>query len=300
MNSYAGLSHDALRVLATLPSNAAAFSCLTASPLDNTTPDLTGPTDPPGYVRDDASRGSYLDTLDGHADNRYFYRTSYVDGANNGGPLGLSTPPVRLPPTALPDTPVLQKAVTGEETSIVLTFATSRSATVTSYHVYRSDDPARARDIHLMERVAVVNEAPLAQRPLTQMFTDNSAKGLITYSYRLVAVTDDGRTSEPSAALSARAVDEGLPSVPVLTAQWSSVNGETLATLTWTSQDETLLQERPAGTSSWRNLGPFLAPGAQSVRDPFSDPTADFQFRLVVRKYTGAVVRGQPVTLAKQ
>jgi hypothetical protein len=300
MASYASLSDDALRVLASFPSNAPAFSCLTAAALPSTTPDLPGPTDPAGYTGNPAL-GSYLDTLDGRAENRYFYRTSFLDGAQNAGPLGMSTPPVYLPPVVLPDTPVMRGAVASEdELEITLTWATSRSASVTAYHIYRTDEPARARDVRLMERIQVVAEVAPPGRPVTRSFEDEDVQGTITYAYRVVAVTADGRSSKPSAAFKARAIDVALPTVPTLTAEWTTVNNVTLAELSWTSEDETLLQQRPATRQQWISLGTWRPPGAYSIRDPLSVPTVDFQYRLVVRKYTGAISRGDAVTLVKQ
>jgi hypothetical protein len=298
--SYDTLSDSALRVLASFPSNAAAFSRLTAEPLPSTTPDLRGASDPASYMGAD-SLGSYLDTLDGRAQNRYFYRTAYEDGAHNAGPLGLSTPPVYLPPVVLPDAPVLRSATANDgETSISLVWASSRSPAVVGYRVFRTDEPARGRDIRLMQELTSIAEVPLAARPPTHSFKDESVRGLTTYVYRVVAFDEEGKASGASLPAQARAVDDALPSVPALSAEWTTVNSVTLAELSWNSADETLLQERRADRTQWLNLGTWRPAGEHSLRDPLSRPTADFSYRLVVRKYTGAIARGQAVTLAKQ
>ena len=295
---YAQLSNDALRLLASLKSNAVAFSRLTTPSLAPEIADARGLSDLPTYNPGaHPNTGAYTDTLDGRATNRYLYRTAYVDAAQNQGPLGPSTPPVYLPPTALPDAPILNKALAEQDSvGITLTWATSRSPDVTEYRIYRTGDPSRANDIRLMDQVHVEPEVAPAQRPATRPWTDHDVKGMVTYFYRMVAVAG-GRTSDQSATVQARAVDQALPVVPALTATWTTVNTVTQASLSWTSPDETLLQERPASLSDWVNVGDWNPPGPHTVTDPASTPRVDFQFRLLVRKYTGAITRGQPVTL---
>ena len=300
-SGYDTLTDDALRLLASLPSNAPAFSRLTTPSLPSDTGDEKGLSDPANYSLNGGASG-YTDTLDGRAANRYFYRIAYVDGAQNTGPLSSSTPPVYLPVTALPDAPVLKTAFADQQQAgIVLTWATSRSADVTIYRIYRTADPTRVVDVRLMELVHTVDEVPPASRPATRTWLDTNVTGLVTYGYRIVAVAGvDNRGSAPSAPRSARWVDVAMPVPPVLSAAWTTVNNVTLATLTWTSQDESLVQQRQAGSSLWFNLGDYRPAGSNSVRDPFSDPSVDFEYRLVVRKYTGAITRGQPVPLAHQ
>jgi len=297
---YASLSNDALRLLASLPANAPAFTRLTTPSLPAETPDDRGLSDAPDY--DPSAHptiGAHTDTLDGRATNRYFYRTAYVDAAQNQGPLGPSTPPVYLPRTALPDAPILTKAIASQEQlRITLTYQTSRSPDVSAYRIYRTTEAARSSDVRLMTFVQAIPEAPSAQRPTTNTWPDDDVKGLTTYFYRMIAVASEtGRTSSPSSAVRGRAVDEALPVVPTLTAAWVTVDTVTQASLSWTSSDETLLQERPKSISKWTDIGDWNRPGQYSVTDTDAKPNVDFEFRLLVRKYTGAVARGEPVTL---
>lgn len=297
---YAQLSNDALRLLASLASNAPAFTRLTTPSLPASVTDERGLSDSPTYdPNSHPTLGGYTDTLDGRAINRYFYRTAYVDLAQNQGLMGPSTPPVYLPPTALPDAPILRR-VTADANLLQLNLAwgTSRSPDVTEYRIYRTDDKARTKDVRLMELVHTAPELPLAQRPASESWADTTVKGLITYFYRIVAVVgSDHRASEPSTALGARAVDAGPPPVPALNAAWIGAGSSAQASLSWTSSDETLLQERPASLTQWLDVGDWRPPGTHIVSDPQSTSIVDFQFRLLVRKYTGAIARGEPVTL---
>lgn len=301
-SGYGGLSNDALRVLASLPSNAAAFSCITRKPLDpNDTPDIKGLSDSSTY--DPSARtdlAGFTDILDGRATNVYFYRTTLVDAAQNQSALGTATPPVLLPPTALPDPPALQKVTADPATPIItLTWSTSRTSSVVQYQIYRTDQLANAQDIRLMDLVQTIAEV-VPPRPLTRTWADNSVKGLVTYAYCLVAVDALGNMSLPSRVLQARAVDLAPPAIPTLTAAWTTVNGVTLAQVTWQSVDQTLLQERPSGAAQWIDLGSYRPAGSYSVRDPFSDPTQDFEYRVLVRKDTGARAASPPLLLSKE
>ena len=140
-------------------------------------------------------------------------------------------------------------------------------------------------------------EVPLTSRPVSRSWTDNQALGLTTYAYRIVAVAADGRQSVPSSLVQGRATDSAPPIAPTPAVAWTAVNGVVLATVTWTSQDESRLQERPTGAISWLDLGDWRTAGTYSVRDPFSDPTQSFDYRIIVRKYTGLRAFSSIVTL---
>src|ERR1035437_2360079 len=108
MAYYQGLSNDGLRVLAGLPGIDRAFTQLTIQPLDSDDPanaNRLGPDNPPDFVVDPALRAT-IDTLDGRTTNRYFYRSAYVDGVHNRGPMGLSSPPIWLPKVTPPRSPL--------------------------------------------------------------------------------------------------------------------------------------------------------------------------------------------------
>jgi hypothetical protein len=60
-----------------------------------------------------------------------------------------------------------------------------------------------------------------------------------------------------------------------------------------------MVQRRDPGRS-WVELASWRPPGAYSLRDPFSDPTHSYEYRIWSRKATGAVSKGAGVTLAHE
>ncbi|HEX5873356.1 MAG TPA: hypothetical protein VFY60_01830, partial [Pyrinomonadaceae bacterium] len=103
---YRSLSADALRVLAGLPGNDAAFTQITTSPLDPSDPasaNRRGPDDPDNFQIGDpnnplssAALKIFIDKLDGRTTNRHLYRALYIDDAQNRSPLSLATSPVHI------------------------------------------------------------------------------------------------------------------------------------------------------------------------------------------------------------
>lgn len=295
--AYGRLTNDGLRVLAGLPGMESAFVQLTPQPLDPDDPRLLvpGPDRPAGPLP--AGQRCYVDTLDGRADNRYLYRAAYADLVHNIGPLGLSSAPVRLPLVTPPRAPAVVRLVAGER-QVTLEWFSNRERALAAYRIYRTADPAKARDVRLMDlvhTVAVPDGAP-ADRPATLTWTD-TVPGLVTYAYRLAAVDTAGNVSDAAPARSGRAYDQALPVVPSATLAWRERANRTLAQLDWTSDHEVLVQRRTPAGGGWVDLGGWQPPGTGTVRDPFSDPATGYQYRLWARKYTGAVVTGSPLTL---
>lgn len=305
---YEGLTDDAWRVLAALPGNEAAFQQVTAFALPNSGPSTAnrlGPDNPAGFLIDPSLR-AHIDRLDGRSTNRYFYRVAFIDRAQNPGPLGPSSPPVYLPDVLPPRAPVFTRVLAGDSTQtapgdgkITLRWASNREKDLASYRVYRTAVEADARDVRLMNLLADVATppGPADTRPAEEVWVDTNAKALVTYLYRLVAVDAAGNHSVPSPPIAARAYDTALPVAPVLTVSWVTQGGTTRAEVSWTSPDEVLLQRREGGGGPWIDLAQWRAPGNVVVRDPFSDSTRGYEYRVLVRKYTGALKRGDPVAL---
>lgn len=308
--TYRGLSNDGLRVLVGLDGVDKVFMQITSKPLDPGEPDAAapdglrwrrvGPDVVPGSLA--AGARAYVDTLDGRATNRWFYRCAYVDEVYNVGPLGLSSPPVWLPNVTPPRAPVIVR-IRGGERQIVIEWASNREDDLAEYRICRTDDPAKARDLRLMalvHTVAVAAGDPAA-RPPTVSWTDQPIPGLVTFFYRLVAVDNAGNASDASPPQSGRAHDQALPVVPVLTVFWTDVGAGVLrAQAGWTGVDETLLQRRQAGGGLWANVGDWRPPGAHTVVDDDSNATQSYEYRLRVRKTTGAAAVGAAVALAAQ
>jgi len=317
MKYYRTLSNDGLRVLAGLPGNEHAFSQITIWPLDSQERDpedtallrwrnRPGPDDPYTFRIGDsenplASPGlsAYIDALDGRATNRYFYRSSYVDGAHNRSPLSLSSPPIWLRDVVPPRAPVFSRVLGGDR-QITLKWASNREQNLAEYRVYRTENGKNARDLRLMTLVHA-EPAPSsdpADRPAEVSWTD-AVPGLVTFYYRLVAVDEVGNASTPSAVVTARAFDTTLPVPPALTVGWVARGGQTRAQIEWMSDDETLLQRREPG-GPWVDLAQWRPSGQVTVRDPFSEPAKSYEYRVRVRKYTGATALGPTVPLQAQ
>lgn len=310
------LTNDAMRILAGLPGNERVFTQLTIQPLDPADPDNAnkrGPDDPDTFVLGDpanpladTSLCIYVDTLDGRSTNRYFYRSAYVDGANNRSALSLSSPPVWLPKVMPPRAPVFTRILAGDpdpskagDCKITLYWASNREEDLVEYRVYRTADPSRSRDIRMMDLVQTI-PIPASSTLQTEVYwVDDTVQGLVTYSYRLVVMDNVGNSSAPSAIITARAFDTASPEPPVVTAQWLERDGRTWAEIEWTSSHEVLLQRREPG-GIWIDLTQWHSPGHVLVRDPFSEPGQSYEYRVRVRKHTGATVFSPSVTLAAQ
>ena len=309
-DDYRVLSNNALRVLAGLPGNERAFAQITDLPLPNAgaeTANRAGPDNPPGFAVDPALR-AWVDRLDGRARNRVFYRTAFVDDAQNRGPLGLSSPPVHLRNTAPPRRPVFIRTLAGhpdpaqpQDRRITLVWASNREPDLVAYRLYRTASAENARKTRLMDLVAeiAVPAGDPAARPGENVYIDAGVPGLVTFTYRLEAVDDAGNRSLPSDPVAARAFDTGLPEIPEATVAWVAQAGVTRAQLDWTSDHEVMVQRKEAG-GPWIDLAQWRAPGVVTVRDPFSSPAQALSYRLLVRKYTGARATGPALDLAPQ
>lgn len=236
--AYAGLSNDALRILAALPGMDRAFAQLTHLPLDPAEPKAAapdglrwrrvGPDVAPGSLS--AGLRAFVDTLDGKARNRYFYRCAYVDEVQNVGAMGLSSPPVWLPYVTAPVAPRISRLQAGDR-QIVLEWASNREPDLAEYRIYRAMTREASQDIRLMDLVhsVVVAAGDPAARPKTLSWTDNPVPGLRDIWYRIVAVDrvdpdpkgGGGNVSAPSAAMRGRAFDQSPPVAPAFTtAEW--------------------------------------------------------------------------------
>lgn len=306
-SDYGNLTNDANRVLAGLPGNEGAFQQITDRPLPNTgtkTANRLGPDNPATFVIDPNLR-AYIDAIDGRSTNKYFYRAAFVDAAQNVGSMSPSSPPVHMPDVLPPRMPVFTRVLAGDpdpmqqgDRKITLRWASNREPDLASYRVYRTDKEENARDIRLMALVQTVVVLPgdPTFRLSEVVWLDDTVLGLITYYYRLVAVDNAGNQSAASPAIAARAFDTALPEVPALTLQWVEQAGIFRAEISWSSFHQVMIQ-RQEGSGNWIDLAQWRAPGAITIRDPFSDSTHTYRYRVLVRKYTGALKRGEPAVL---
>lgn len=307
--AYRALSNDALRVLASLPRNEAAFAQITVAPLDPDDPAVAnrvGPDNPPDFVVDPSLR-MFLDALDGRSSNRFFYRACYLDGAQNRSALGVSGPPVWLPNVVAPKPPTLTKALAGAadphqpgDSKITLRWASNREHDLAEYRVYRAFAPDDARSLRTMQLVhqdAVPAGDPLL-RPAENTWTDAGVPALRWISYCLTAVDGDGNESPPSRVITARAYDESLPPVPPLTLDWLP-SPPNRARASWTAATETRLERRAPSELIWDNASDWLPAGSHAVEDGV-DEQFSWRYRIRARKATGAIAVGPDVLLLRK
>jgi len=261
-------------------------------PDDAATADDRYPDDPEDY-RPDSDLHIYMDTLPGRSSNRYFYRAAYVDGAQNRSHLSLASPPVYLPKVTPPRTPVITK-VLGSDRQIILRWNCSREPDLAEYRVYRTDKKENARDIRLMTLIHM-RAVPPGDRPRIIEWADE-VPGLVLFHYTILALDTSGNASKLSKPVAARAFDESLPIPPVPQAAWSGEPAH--IQVTWTSEFETLLQRKTAGTEgTWIQKTHWLLPGEHYVSDPDANVEKSYEYRLYARKSTGAITIGESTLL---
>jgi hypothetical protein len=159
LNYYRALSSDALRVLAGLPGNDAAFTQLTTAPLDPQAPangNRRGPDDPDSFQLGDpnnplasTSLCSFVDTVEGLLTNRYFYRAANVDAAHNPSVLSLATPPVSCPDIRPPDAPVITRVLSGDH-RVLVRWAHGHPVGISRFNLYRTQQADLATDPRTM------------------------------------------------------------------------------------------------------------------------------------------------------
>jgi len=301
--AYRALSDDALRVLAGLTGTERAFTQLTSAALDPDDPataDRPGPDDPPDRPADPGLR-IFVDTLDGRSRNRYLYRASHVDGAQNRGPLSLSCPPVWLPRVTPPRTPAVRSA-SGGESAVTLTWASNREPDLAAYRVYRTADEARARDPRAMELVHTVAVTAGDPRPGRVDWVDSPVPAQTTLWYRLAAVDTAGNVSPPTRPIPARAYRSVPPSAPDWTASGWNTTGDAVH-LEWAHYEpglRSLVQRRLDGATRWIAVSGWLDADTAAFDDPTADPTAGHFYRVLVRDATGNVSPTAPARLVPE
>jgi hypothetical protein len=282
---YRGLSNDALRALAGLDRREQAFTQITIQPLDPDDPnnaDRHGPDNAGDYAPNPNLR-AYIDTLDGRATNRYFYRAAYVDGAQNRSLMSLSGPPVWLPNVVPPRAPVITR-ITGGDRQITLRWASNREPDLAEYRVYRATSQEATRDLRLMTEVATIAapQAPAA-RPTEEAWMDDTVDANRNYWYRVTAVDDAGNESTPSQLVQGRAYRASPPLPPeIMTANWVNSDGAWIVRLVWTMPEpgEVLVQRRPAGAVAWATVAAWLPTGQEAFDDAGVAPDIGLEYRL--------------------
>lgn len=314
---YRGLSADSLRVLAGLPGNETAFTRLTAAPLDPNDPateNRRGPDDPDKFKIGDPnnplaspSLRIFIDTLDGRATSRHFYRAAYVDGVHNpSNTLSLATPPVSSPAVVPPEAPLAQLALTAEK-KVRLQWTASPSRDLARYHIYRAANEEAALDVRTMTRVASVVPTPGTTPPPGEEVPSpvpgkpgwleyaNPAEPGQTWFYRIVAVDTSGNLSKPSSVLSGHSY-QPAPEPPALAVPVWDSSHKTVG-LSWSSPDNqlaSLVERRQQGGSMWTApiwmaVTGWLPRGVYNYVDKPPNPSVSWEYRIKVQDTLGQV-----------
>lgn len=294
---YGKLSNDALRILASLPSNAPAFSRITNPPLRSENPandDQVGPNELPPPYTPQANRGSYLDTLDGRTTNRYFYRAAHVDDAHNQGLMGPSTPPVYLPIATVPAPLVVVDATSGENV-VTLSWRSSADPDVAEYRIYRSDTEPGVRRLLASDRISTVAEPkpPESRDTIVKTVPPLPADGGKRFFYAITAATaasagTASRESGPSTVIALSAFEDVRPAPPV----WGPAQPQgTALKLTWTTTATLLrnflVQRRLPPATDWQSISGWLPATARSFLDQTRAAGVQYEYRLLVIDQNG-------------
>jgi hypothetical protein len=252
--NYDKLSNDALQVLASLPGNADAFTALTPEPQD-----------PDALENSTGGMLAFTDALNGRAQNRYFYRIAMVDRAGNRSELADSSPPIYLPDTMPPRSPLTGKVLGGER-KVTLTWQANHEPAMKQYLVYRTTDRREAEEVRMMGPPVAIVPHPAAAQQVT--YEDKGLPGPMTYYYRLMAVRE-GRNgpgaadvrelnSPPTTIIAARNYDLTSPVPPEWTrAEWVLLD-EGGKEHPWGTQPPRGKTYTPAVALKWTSTEPYV------------------------------------------
>lgn len=258
-----------LATLAALPGNEDAFSQRTGTALvpsehgDRTGPDGDAEYDP------DASLCAWVDRFDGAARNCYLYRVGTVDDAGNrsdtredgGDPMSYPTMPVMSPAVVPPQTPRIVDIGAGHPATdvsgdrmITLRIEGANDPTLDHLLVYRACDADDAMDIRSMdapETVVPGEDDAVSGADTHFVWADEDVEPFTTTYYRVVAVSDTGVHTSPTAVVSAQAFDRSDPDTPTWDDENPAVDEAGSVTLAWTAVDGDAdvmyqLERRPA------------------------------------------------------
>jgi hypothetical protein len=311
---YRTLTPDALRVLAGLTGNDAAFTQITTTPLypdDPANNNRRGPDDPDSFNIGDPANPlasptlrALVDQVDGRLSNRLFYRAVNTDAAHNPSFYSLATPPVFVPKVVPPQPPLGQLAL-ADKGKVRLQWMRSPESDLARYFVYQAVDEASAVDVGTMNLIARVapspssipgpdEQLPIAApgRPELLEFAVQSSPG--DYLFRIVAVDQDGNHSSPSELLRGKSLTP-----PLAPPDWNQpVRTATSVLLSWTHSTDPQLAtfvERRAPGQQWTWISGWLPQGIYSFSDVPPRIGGAWEYRLRVRNEKGQIATVMPV-----
>lgn len=282
---YLKLKDGPLRILAGLPGNEAAFTQVTLQPFEMAAAEIHDerrPDDDAAYVAADTAVRAYTDTLPGRATNRYFYRASFVDGAQHQSALSLAGPPVYLHKVEPPRAPVITKVIAGDR-QITIRWAANREPNLAEYRIYQTTNKEATRDLRLMTLVRTAGATD-------QEWIDTDALPLVSMHYSLVAVDSDGNSSAPSKPVLSRAFDDSRLQAPT----WVSpiLNpADNSVILSWISDSidlQGVLLRRAISETEWVNLTGWMPKGVTAFTD-HRTTLGEYVYRLRVVDAAGRI-----------
>lgn len=307
-----------LKVLANLPGNEKAFAKLHEKALE--------PNDP--YYRNkrnywesetmvvDNNALLYVDdTLDGTANNCYFYRIRTTNEVGALGDFGPATYPVCLRAGSLQVVPRISR-IEGGDRQITIEWSPCHVPGLAGYLVYRSNSEDLAKDVR---RMKLLKNSPAdtysVAAGMAPIYTDQGLEGGKKYFYRIIAlatVEEAGKAlqirSAPSLPTAGQAYDLTPPAPPLIThIQWvkvavdgtiyglndtvpTSTSTYTAVRLAWeASQPELscLVQFRADNNGDFKNASGWLPKGECSYIHKNELTYRDYEYRLKVVNNVG-------------
>ncbi|AET67188.1 hypothetical protein Desor_1537 [Desulfosporosinus orientis DSM 765] len=267
------------------------------------------------------------DTLDGTADNCYFYRVRTVNEVGALGDFGPATYPVYMPAGSLQAVPQITR-IEGGDRQITIEWSPCHVPNLAGYLVYRADSEALAKDIR---RMIILKKDPGDAYSVTagtnSLYIDLGIEGGKKYFYRVVAlstVEERGSTlvvrSAPSLPAAGQAYDRTSPLPPVIShLQWvkagndgiiyglndplpTGVSAYSAVYLAWDASQpdlSCLVQFKAADSGQFKNASGWLAKGQNSFLHKNDGTYHDLEYRLkVVNKVGNMNIDFAPAALA--
>ena len=234
-SDYTDLSNEALKALASDERNLKAFTKINT---DSVVPEESG-----DYTYID-------DSLDGHSQNRYFYRVQAINEIEARGPFSEATPPVQVPLSTPPSTPIVNKTI-GENQRVTFFWVNPNDPSIKAIRFYRTKNPADLVDSRKMK---LVHTFLINDTSPELSWSDDSVVAGDTYYYRVVAVNHADFLSLPTEPIRMTIVDANPPPMPEeVTQAWA---GNTIH-LQWkcSALDATfIIKRKQLGAIIWKPL----------------------------------------------
>jgi len=233
----------------------------------------------------------YVDkSIDGRADNIYFYRIRTVNEVGALGDFGLSTPPIYLPQTTLPRRPTITKTESGDR-QITIKWTSNHELNLSGFVIYRTDNERLASDVRRMQALKGDSDddededddnvdiltVSISDPGLTEFtYLDDDVDPRRRYYYRITARNSNGMVSHPSDIV----VSEAIELAPPLPPEWEelirSLDG-TNAILRWKCLDplQCIVKRRRLGSASAIPISDWLSP------DSFEESTKHWHYRWI-------------------